>query len=445
MKRNNREFYSCVAVLLLAAFAALIGVGCDGAIINGVTPESGWMPGDDVSERGRTGASVSVSLNELIPGASGKLYEGEFAFFSYTGIRAQEASEILAAHELSKYETPYGDAKCDIFYSKADAESRLVYDMLIYAFDNGYERACFSTRALNSDDVTNCMKLLAADHPFFEASMNIALSSVTAGSANGSVTFYSFSLSSLDSKSRQQKMDAYVEAQRIIADVSADADTQSELAEALYSYVTHNVKYDEHEAPSYLYDALIDGKSVCDGFAESICLLFNLAGIRCACVPGDVVSGTGGHVWNIAEIDGEFTQLDATFDAGAGICLYPGCTGIFYRLSDEQMLLDRTYDRFIAQHAPICANGSYFDSLTGYTASDFSAEDGAAIADAFIPAYNDGARAFIIKCDTDATLTNELILDMAQGINDGLAGRIDAQRLGYQLIDERKLMILLAE
>lgn len=458
-KKNNREFYSCIFILLAAACVALLGVGCDVGFSDADDDEiSGWLPGD-ISERERTGANVSLS--ELIPGADGKLYEGEFAFFAAEGMRSSGAAEILAAHELSRYQTPYGDAKSDIFYSSMDADARLVYDMLIYAFDNGYERACFSSRTLNGDDVAGCVKLLAADHPFFEASMELNLSSVTCGSASGPVTFFSFSLSSLDAKNRQQKMDAYIKAQEILQAVQGDglaagdnglaagsdglaAGSDGALALALYSYVTHNIEYEEMPTPSYLYDALVSGKTVCDGYAEAVCLLYNLAGIECACVPGEV-TGTGAHAWNIAKIDGEYTQLDATFDASAGVCLYPGCPGVYFRLSDEQMLSDRSYDSFIGLYAPKCADGSYFDSLTGYTASNFNSADGEAIAEAFAPRYLDGARAFVIQCDTVASITNELVIDMAQAINNNLAGRIDAQRLGYQLIDERKLMVLLAE
>lgn len=444
-KKSSREFYSCILILLAAACVALLGVGCDGGLSGAAGEDeiNGWIPGADVSDRGRTGASVNLS--ELIPGADGKLYEGEFAFFAAEGMRSSGAAQILAAHELSRYETPYGDAKSDIFYSSMDADAKLVYDMLIYAFDNGYERACFSTRTLNSDNVADCVKLLAADHPFFEASMELNLSSVTCGSSSGPVSFFSFSLSSLDAKNRQQKMDAYIKAQHILESVRSEADNESELAEALYSYVTHNIEYEDSSSPSYLYDALINGKTVCDGYAEAVCLLYNLAGIECASVPGEISGGTGAHAWNIAKIGGAYSQLDATFDASMGVCLYADCPGIYYRLSDEQMLIDRSYDSFIEQHAPKCADSSYFNSLTGYTASNFDAADAQAIAQAFKARYDDGARAFIIKCDTAAPLTNEVVAAMAQEINNSLSGRIDAVRLGYQLIDERKLMVLLAQ
>lgn len=445
-KKSNREFYSCILILLAAACAAILGVGCDGSLSGAGDSEiSGWLPGDNVD--GRTGANVSLS--ELIPGADGKLYEGEFAFFAAEGMRSSGAAEILAAHELSRYETPYGDAKSDIFYSSMDADAKLVYDMLIYAFDNGYERACFSTRTLNGDDVADCVKLLAADHPFFEASMELNLASVTCGSANGPVTFFSFSLSSLDAKNRQQKLDAYLKAQEILQSVqgnglAAGTNDEGELALALYSYVTHNIKYEETPTPSYLYDALVSGETVCDGYAEAVCLLYNLAGIECVCVPGEV-TGTGTHAWNIAKIDGEYTQLDATFDASAGLCQYSGCPGVYFRLSDEQMLSDRSYDGFIELCAPKCVDDSYFDSLTGYTASNFDSADGEAIAEAFAARYKAGDRAFIIKCDTQASITNELVVKMAQAASSSLAGKIDAQRLGYQLIGERKLMVMLAE
>ncbi|MBR1423561.1 MAG: hypothetical protein IJ571_09010 [Ruminococcus sp.] len=42
--------------------------------------------------------------------------------------------------------------------------------------------------------------------------------------------------------------------------------------------------------------------------------LFNMAGIDCAKIDANSLDGDSGHVWNVAEIDGEVWDFDATWD-----------------------------------------------------------------------------------------------------------------------------------
>ena len=69
------------------------------------------------------------------------------------------------------------------------------------------------------------------------------------------------------------------------------------------------------EERDFLYDALVEGKSICDGFANAYSLLCNMAGIPCIekqYTPGDADGDWEGHTWNAVYLDGAWYNVDAT-------------------------------------------------------------------------------------------------------------------------------------
>ena len=99
-------------------------------------------------------------------------------------------------------------------------------------------------------------------------------------------------------------------------------------ARVLHDYVINNAKYDaktpgRSETVSHLdsvacyvpYGVLVNKKGACEGYAQAIHLLYNLAGIECHIVRGGRAgSNETTHAWNIAKIDGKYYHVDATWD-----------------------------------------------------------------------------------------------------------------------------------
>ena len=91
---------------------------------------------------------------------------------------------------------------------------------------------------------------------------------------------------------------------------------------AVYDFICQNTVYDydnlnddDYKLKYTAYAALIDGKSVCQGYA----LLFYRMALELG-VDSRVISGTGNggaHGWNIAEINNLYYNADTTWDAGS--------------------------------------------------------------------------------------------------------------------------------
>ena len=112
----------------------------------------------------------------------------------------------------------------------------------------------------------------------------------------------------------------------ILPQLSLSGKTTYQKVQAIYNWITANVKYDYSHMndPTYLlqytaYAAAVQKKSVCQGYANLFYRLANDAGVDCRIITGKAYNGTQteDHAWNIVRMEDEkYYCLDATWDAG---------------------------------------------------------------------------------------------------------------------------------
>ena len=113
----------------------------------------------------------------------------------------------------------------------------------------------------------------------------------------------------------------------ILPQLSLGGKTTYQKVQAIYNWITANVKYDYSHMndPTYLlqysaYAAAVQKKAVCQGYANLFYRLANDAGIDCRIITGKAYNsdGTEDHAWNIVRMEDEkYYCLDATWDAGS--------------------------------------------------------------------------------------------------------------------------------
>ena len=95
----------------------------------------------------------------------------------------------------------------------------------------------------------------------------------------------------------------------------------------IYDYICSNVTYDYSHLsdPTYqlqytAYAALINGTSVCQGYAVLFYRMALQSGVDARLISG---TGNGGpHAWNIVKIGSYYYNLDSTWDAGNSYYYY---------------------------------------------------------------------------------------------------------------------------
>ena len=113
----------------------------------------------------------------------------------------------------------------------------------------------------------------------------------------------------------------------ILPQLSLGGKTTYQKVQAIYNWITANVKYDYSHMndPTYwpqytAYAAAVQKKAVCQGYANLFYRLANDAGVDCRIITGKAYNddGTADHAWNIVRMEDEkYYCLDATWDAGS--------------------------------------------------------------------------------------------------------------------------------
>jgi hypothetical protein len=136
-------------------------------------------------------------------------------------------------------------------------------------------------------------------------------------------------------------------------------DYQKELA--LHEYLLNNIKYDytnynKGKIPDLdytPYGALIRKVAVCQGYSEAMILLLKEVKIQSI-----VVSGTAkgvNHAWNMVKIEGQWYQLDATFNH-AFVNRIQKINHSYFNVTDAQIAKNHSWDR---KKYPKCTNTKF--------------------------------------------------------------------------------------
>lgn len=92
--------------------------------------------------------------------------------------------------------------------------------------------------------------------------------------------------------------------------------TEYESVKAVHDYICENITYD-HTYTNYLdLEGFRDGTMVCKGYSMAMFNLLSNMGINCRIVTGTANSQNGveNHAWNVVRVDGQWYNIDATWD-----------------------------------------------------------------------------------------------------------------------------------
>ncbi len=113
----------------------------------------------------------------------------------------------------------------------------------------------------------------------------------------------------------------------------------------LHDYIIKNCTYEKDSSnlqskPKVFnsYGCLVEGNAVCEGFSKSMQLLMNCVGIKCQLIMGARESEP--HMWNVANINGDWYHVDVTWDGAGSFRKYD-----YFNVTDEVIKKDhKIYD-----------------------------------------------------------------------------------------------------
>ena len=108
--------------------------------------------------------------------------------------------------------------------------------------------------------------------------------------------------------------------QKVAGILEGLTDSMSEYERELYLHdqLAEIITYAGGDNAHNAYGALVEGKAVCEGFAEALQYLLQRAGIQSFIALGSSINPTTnsseGHAWNYVRIDGEYYHVDLTWN-----------------------------------------------------------------------------------------------------------------------------------
>ena len=213
--------------------------------------------------------------------------------------------------------------------------------VLDYAMANGCSRMCVPTEHFGYGMIDDAGRYLVQTYRINDGHVG-ALGVQEFSRANGNtLTFLLVTLGGMEHGNLFEEYREGIAAAEAIVDGMPENLSEREKMLYLYRYLTDNVRYDlddYYETKNWcmIYDALVRRSTVCAGYTEALYVLCNLAGIDCFTISGyvNMTEGSYSHIWNVARIDGQYYQFDATWDAGLTPADYD-CFGMSTQYSKE--------------------------------------------------------------------------------------------------------------
>jgi len=209
------------------------------------------------------------------------------------------------------------------FYDQLDNTDKKIYDGLYAAALEGKFSVTFSEKEFQyyKGDLMRIMRALTYEHPelFW---LGCGYSATTSGSLMISFYWYDYWYYVQDKEEKIKALDAAADA---VAEKALAYENHYERIKFVHDYLVANAMYDHDSLAEteksvydpvhdYIYSAygcLVNGKTVCAGYAKAFQMIMQKLGYECL-----YVSGYAGesHAWNLIFVDDEGYYVDVTWD-----------------------------------------------------------------------------------------------------------------------------------
>lgn len=139
-----------------------------------------------------------------------------------------------------------------------------------------------------------------------------------------------------------------------------NSDFENELI--IHDYLVNNIVYKESDDTSFnSYKALITGEGVCSGYTECFKTFMDMLGIENYTLSGD--AGNQRHIWNVVKLDGEWYQVDVTWDDPVGNTSN-FVNHNYFNITDEDMAIDHEWNHsFNSDKKAVGTKYSYINAM----------------------------------------------------------------------------------
>lgn len=281
-------------------------------------------------------------------------------------------------------------------YSFLDDREKKVYRVMVDAFTNIETGNAVET--LSDDEMNRVAQAVRNDHPELFYIGEMGYTHYTLGDEIQN-TVLNVTYSDSEAEIRRRRAMIEKNARSIIAGISPEA-SDYEKTKYVYETVIDMTDYDTNSTDNQnIASVLLNGRSVCAGYAKTVQYLLNQMGVATTFIEGvDLIRGEG-HAWNLVLIDGQYYYLDATWGDTSyknvqGTGIDAGINYGYLNITTEELLRNHSIKNGIIVPECEALDANYYV----YEGMFFEDYDEAAIKDLFDRAYDEGKPSVSFKC-----------------------------------------------
>lgn len=303
-------------------------------------------------------------------------------------------------------------------------EQRLYLEILTILRTMGQDTTISST---DTTQIEKVFKSVLIDHPEIFYVQGYSMTKLTRAGILSKITLSGTYTMTPPEKEEKERL-AVAAAANILSQLPAGA-SEYDKVRFVYEYLVLHTEYDiNSEQNQNILSVLLNGRSVCQGYAKTAQYLLNQSDVFCTLAEG-VVKGGEPHVWNIVRIDGQYYNVDVTWgdasynitgtDASTGNADVPEINYDYLNVPDTMLRTTHVINSPITLPACQSMDANYYVREGIY----FTEFDENKLAGLFANAYADGDTTVQLKCaDTNVyqafyqhLITDEKIFDYLNG------------------------------
>ena len=280
-----------------------------------------------------------ISINEVIDNKNIDNYNKEsIVSYSNNSKIIEDNKDYITGSEYSF------DSEYYVYYSYLSLEGKKIYKQ-VYANALVYNKTFKTVTKISTNELSDVMEALFNDHPelfYLDTNYSYKYNSkamVIEITLNYNDTVYNINY---NKELFNKEIDKIVlEAEKL--------PNNYEKEKYVYMYLINKVEYDTNAKYNQsAYSALVEGKSVCAGYARAFQLVMQRLNIPTYYVLGYAKED---HAWNIVKLDGIYYNVDLTWDDTGGVFKH-------FNITDEE--LSSTHKRNgISTRLPRCVYKNY--------------------------------------------------------------------------------------
>ncbi len=257
-------------------------------------------------------AGCGLSGEETVPSDETRQETEETVRETSQAMQEEESKEERLSEEKSPEEGTEVSSSEDSFYyaygTLETQEMRQLYREMLQSLQNRENETELST--LNPDLLESVFGAVMADHPEIFYADGYSSTVYKLGNSMKKITFTgTFTMEEEEIRRRQELLNETVAGW--MAGLKPEMDDY-EKVKYLYEYLIVHTEYEQGAPDSQnICSVLLNGKSVCQGYAKTLQLLCQKAGLEAFLVTGQV--GGQGHAWDLIRLDGEWYHVDPTW------------------------------------------------------------------------------------------------------------------------------------